>query len=517
MNPHRDHDPGIETRANDTSFTSQQHERRRETHSGESHPESSMSDSGADSPGDDSRGGVDDSSGEGPTRTEFGGLYGTERPTAEQRAAVTQGQVPVAVYGLGKMGLPLAAVFARVTGNTIGVDVDQRVVDTINAGRCHVEREPGLAAMIDRTVSDASLVAVTNGERAARRARVHVIIVPTLVDESGSPDLSTLRAATETVAAGLEPGDMVCIESTVPPTTCEEVVEPLLITESDCEPGSFGLAFCPERTASGRALRDIGGAYPKVVGGIDDESTRVANLLYDIVTENEVIPTSDPTTAEAVKVFEGVYRDVNIALANELATYADELAIDVREAIQTANTQPFCDLHEPGPGVGGHCIPYYPYFLIEGLDTASPLLSMAREVNDSMPAYTAREVIEGLHRADVSPGDAVVGILGIAYRPGVQETRESPGLAIADLLETVGITVRAADPVVDVTDHGLEPLDAIDGNALDAVVMVTDHEEFETIPWQRLDQLVIVDGRDAVDVPESEPHISTIGNGTDSN
>jgi UDP-N-acetyl-D-mannosaminuronic acid dehydrogenase len=440
-------------------------------------------------------------------------LYGCEELAAAQRSAVTDGRVPVAVYGLGKMGLPLAAVFASVTGNTTGVDIDEGRVAAINDGQCPVEREPGLSALIDRTVEDGSLRAVTDGARAAAAARLHVVIVPTLVEDDGTPDLSLLRAAVETVAAGLEPGDVVCLESTVPPGTTRSVVEPLLAAESGCDPDSFGLAFCPERTASGRALRDIGGSYPKVVGGVDDESTRVARLVYELITTNEVLAVSDATTAEAVKVFEGVYRDVNIALANELATFADELGIDVREAIATANSQPYCDLHTPGPGVGGHCIPYYPHFLIEGLSTPTPLLEQARHINDSMPAFTVGKVVDGLRTAGVPLREATVGVLGLAYRPGVAETRESPGVAIGDLLREIGMEVRAADPVVGVREHGFEPLESLDDDTLDAVVYVTAHEEFASIRWDEIDSLVVVDGRAALDLDGSQHQVSTIGVG----
>ncbi|WP_424020041.1 nucleotide sugar dehydrogenase (plasmid) [Halorientalis pallida] len=427
-------------------------------------------------------------------------LYGGSSTAVGRATAIRAGRVPVAVYGLGKMGLPLATVFAEATGNTVGVDVDPAVVESVSDGDCPVTGEPGLPGAIRRVVAEGSLVATTEGDAAADGATVHVIIVPTLV-EAGSPELTALRAAVSAVASGLDPGDLVCIESTVPPGTCEGVVVPQLVEESDCERGEFGVAFCPERTASGRALRDVRGAYPKVVGGVDTESTRAAASLYDVVTDNEVHTVADATTAECVKVFEGVYRDVNIALANELATLAEELGVDVYEAIETANAQPYCDLHRPGAGVGGHCIPYYPYFLIDTCDTGTPLLRRARRINDAMPGYTVGKLSEGLRERGVALSEATVAVLGFAYRPGVDETRESPGVAIASLLRDAGADVVGVDPVVDLDTIDVRPatMEALPDFDLDGLVLATAHDEFDDIDWNQFERAVVVDGRNALD------------------
>ena len=441
-------------------------------------------------------------------------LYGGSSPANGQGTAIRAGRVPVAVYGLGKMGLPLATVFAEVTGNTTGVDVDASVVEAINDGDCPVSGEPGLPEAMREVVADGSFVATTEGDAAAARASVHVVIVPTLV-EDGSPDLTTLRAAISAVASGLEPGDLVCVESTVPPGTCDEVVAPLLAEESDCDPGEFGVAFCPERTASGRALRDVRGAYPKVVGGVDPESTRAAAALYDVLTDNEVHAVSDATTAECVKVFEGVYRDVNIALANELATLTEEMGVDVFEAIETANAQPYCDLHRPGAGVGGHCIPYYPYFLIDTTETGTPLLRRARRINDAMPGYTVGKLCEALRETGVALSDATVAVLGLAYRPGVDETRESPGVAIASLLRDAGVDVIGVDPVVDLNAFDVRSAEVGDlpEMELDGVVVATAHDAFGTLDWREIDGAVVVDGRNVVDGTEFETPVTTVGVG----
>ena len=432
------------------------------------------------------------------------GLYDADVDRDRQRSVFTSGEVPVAVYGLGKMGLPLAGVYADVTGNVVGVDVDESVAETVDSGGCHVEGEPGLDDLVERTVAEGSLSATADPTAAAEDARVHVVIVPTLLTDDNEPDLATLRAATESIAAGLDEGDLVVVESTVPPGTCRDVVLPRLCEESGLESDDFGLAFCPERTSSGRAIEDIRGSHPKVVGGVDAESTRAAALVYDQITDNDVIETSDATTAESVKVFEGIYRDVNIALANELGRVADDLHVDVTEAIDVANTQPFCDIHTPGPGVGGHCIPVYPYFLTERVSYDLPLVRTARAVNDRMPQFVVQKLDHLLEGRTTDVDDASVLLLGATYRSGVAETRKSPTRSVAHHLVELGADVTVTDPMLDEADlddwpgrfedgHRIEP------EAYDAVVLLTAHESFQSLDWSAFDDAVVVDTRRAAD------------------
>ncbi|ELZ97030.1 nucleotide sugar dehydrogenase [Haloferax mucosum ATCC BAA-1512] len=447
-------------------------------------------------------------------------LYDSDHDEAAQRDALTNGEIPVAVYGLGKMGLPLASVYAETTGNVIGADIDPAVVETISNGGCHVKREPGLEALVSDLVADDALAATTDPRDAASQASVHVVIVPTPITDEHEPDLAILDAVVEDIATGLSAGDLVVIECTVPPQTTEQRVGAALEANSDLERGEFGLAFCPERTSSGRALEDIRGAYPKVVGGIDDESTRAATLIYEEINTEGVLPVSDATTAEAVKVFEGLYRDVNIGLANELATLTDELGIDVNEAIEVANTQPFCNIHDPGPGVGGHCIPFYPYFVIKPFETETPLLETARAVNDSMPQFTVNKLREEFDAEGLAFEDASVLLLGLTYRPGVEEIRASPALDIASISSDLGADVYGVDPMLDETDaFDLTRLDhsEIYDRSFDAVVMVTHHDDFDTIRWDDVSrsdgQLVVIDGRDTLDLSDTDHRVYTIGGG----
>ena len=467
------------------------------------------------------------------THTETVGLYGSDAPGDDQRRAVREGRVPTAVYGLGKMGLPLAAAFAETTGAVHGVDVDPDRVATLRDGDNPFEHEPELSELVADVVADGRFRATTDGNAAAAVARLHVIAVPTLVDDDGDTDLLHLRAAARTVASSLTAGDLVAVESTVPPGTCREVVAPVL-AEGDADHGTYGLAFCPERVASGSALRDIREAYPKVVGGVDAESGRVAELVYGELTDNDVVRVSDATTAECVKLFEGVYRDVNIALANELAQLTDNLGVDVVEAIDAANTQPYCNVLTPGAGVGGHCIPYYPYFLTGAVDRDTPLVRTARAVNEGMPEFVVRRLADELAGAGASVGDATVAVLGVTYRAGVPETRESPAIGISNRLADLGATVLAVDPLLDElpampAEH--VHLSALYDRDVDAAVLVTAHDAFDDIDWDAVsasrgpdavgadrhsdDGIVVVDGRQALDLSGTRHRQYTIGRGGD--
>jgi UDP-N-acetyl-D-mannosaminuronic acid dehydrogenase len=444
---------------------------------------------------------------------ERAGLYGATEDEAAQRAAFTGGDVPVAVYGLGKMGLPLAAVYAAVSGNAIGVDIDEDVVRTINDGDCHIKREPGLSDLVADMVEDGAFRATTDSTAAAEEAAVHVLMVPTLLTDDRKPDLAALLSAVRDVGAGLSAGDLVVVESTVPPRTTTDLVVPLLAETSGLSSEAFGAAACPERTVSGQALADIRGTHPKVVGGVDAESTRAAALIYDEISDNRIVETTDATTAETVKVFEGVYRDVNIALANQLAKYARPMDIDVNEAIDVANTQPFCEIHTPGPGVGGHCIPVYPYFLTGAFDVEDPLLPTAREINDGMAEYTVSMLREVLETHGVDPADSRVLLLGMTYKANIEELRNAPSLPIARLLREEGATVLAADPMLD-DWSGLDvervALPDVYERDVDAAVVVTPHDEFADLDWAAFDA-PILDGRRAVETDSADVPVYSIG------
>jgi len=428
------------------------------------------------------------------------GLKDEQIITAFERSEIT-----FAVYGLGKMGLPLAAVIADKGGKVIGVDINNKVVESINKGICHVKGEPGLTEMVTRNVEMGRLTATSNLVKAAEDSDVIIILVPTFLDPMNNPDLSIIKSVSTNISRGLKHGDFVITESTLPPRTTSNVILPILL-ESGLNAGDFGLAHCPERTMSGRAIQDITGAYPKIVGGIDVKSTGTAAAIYSRINSKGIIKVSDATTAEAVKVFEGLYRDVNIALANELAIICQELGIDAVETFNTANTQPYSHLHMPGCGVGGHCIPVYPYFITKTVKSPTRLLSLSRQINDGMAEYTVSLVEKGLKEAGVDIVDSNVLVLGVAYRGDVEETRCSPAIPIINILKRKGAKVFAYDPLLGdkVEDFGADFRSPEEVSDIDAIIIASDFKEFRTIDWGnlKLRHKVLVDGRQVVDQKE---------------
>ncbi len=437
--------------------------------------------------------------------------YGPDSDHAAIGDALRDGMIPIAVYGLGKLGLPVAVAFAEVSGAVTGVDVDTTTVDTITAGKAPFSHEPELDAVLEDLVAGGRLNASTDAQVTASEAAIHVVVVPVPLVESRA-DLTAIENVLEPIGAGLAPGDLVIIESTVPPGTCDELVAPPLHEISGLPAGTFGVASAPERTQSGRALSDIRGAYPRIVGGIDRESTRAAHAVYDTVTDNTVIPVTDARTAEAVKLFEGVYRDVNIALANELARAFESTSLNVLEVIEAANTLPLCDIHTPGAGVGGHCIPYYPYFLMERASRDMPLVQTARAVNDRMPIHLADVTLASLHEAGIPADEATIVILGLSYRPEIPEIAASPAIPLIERLESTGAHVIAVDPVIDdIVDVDRATIETVPDLDADAIVLVTAHDAFATMPWEVLDVPVLIDGRNAI--PDRAGPRYTIGTG----
>lgn len=434
-------------------------------------------------------------------------IYGLKRDAIVK--GTKSGDVTIAVYGLGKMGLPLAAVFADNGANVIGVDINENVVARINEGENPVREEPGLTELVRRNVTLRNLRATTDLADAAKQADVLIILVPTLLDENNNPDLSIVKEVCECIAVGLEKGDFVITESTSPPGTTDHLVVPMLEkSESGLRCGyDFGVAHCPERVSSGRVIADITASYPKIVGGVDAKSTATAEALYHVINRNEVIAMRNATAAEAAKVFEGVYRDVNIALANQLAVICEELRVDAMEVFNAANTQPYSHLHIPGCGVGGHCIPVYPYFIIKTVDSDTSLLILSRLINSNMPEYTVKAVERLLYK-EKAPNNPNVLVLGLTFRGGVKEFRYSPALEIIRSLERdVHANVFAYDPLLKQEEieqfAGCLRPEAVKGKDIDAVVIATDHAEFKEIDWtdfgSKMRNRILVDGRQVVD------------------
>jgi nucleotide sugar dehydrogenase len=409
----------------------------------------------------------------------------------------------VAVVGLGKIGLPLAAQYTSQGQYVVGCDINPAVVDAVNAGHSPILEEPGLQDKVADATHRGLLRATTDTAGAVRECSVVVVIVPLLVDGDHNIDYRAIDSATAAVGRGMQPGTLVVYETTLPVGTTRGRLRAALEQASGLRVGAdFFLAFSPERVQSGRIFRDLL-TYPKIVGGIDVASTCRAVAFYrSVLGGAEVWEVRDAETAEFVKLIENTYRDVNIALANQFACFAADRGLAVDEAIAAANSQPLSDIHRPGIGVGGHCIPVYPYFLINAARDGEMSLSLeARRVNDSMERWALarlEEVLGGL------VGKRVL-ILGLAYRENVKETAFSVTPRLIDRLEKSGATAIVNDPLFapdEISRFGTKPAALETLPECEAVILQAYHDHYRSIDWRRIAGLgcrVVLDGRNALD------------------
>jgi nucleotide sugar dehydrogenase len=349
----------------------------------------------------------------------------------------------VAVVGAGKMGLPLAAQFASHGWRVIAVDIDETVVASINAGRSHVDEEPGLAGLVREAREQGRLRATTDGVAAAREADVVVLIVPVMLDDEHQPDYRSMDAAVDAIGPGIHEGSTVIFETTLPVGDTRDRYAPRLEASSGLSADrDFFVAFSPERLYSGAALRNLA-TYPKLVGGIGEASAHRSAAFYDSVLDTEVVQMSSSEAAEFAKLADTTYRDVNIALANEFARYADRIGVDIAEVIAAANSQPYSRIHQPGLGVGGHCIPVYPHFLLSRAPELD-IVALARRVNDGQVGHAIRSIQKVLGSLDGVP----VLVLGLTYREGVKELAYTRALPLIERLGLQGAVVSAYDPLL---------------------------------------------------------------------
>ncbi len=437
----------------------------------------------------------------------------TTAPVAEQSA--TGGTV--AVIGLGKIGLPLAIQYIQHGRRVIGCDINPAVVEGINAGQCHVLEEPGLPEMVEAAVHAGQLRATTDTTAGTREAEVVVVIVPVVVRGEGEVAFEGIDSATRAIGQGLAPGKLVVYETTLPVGTTWQRFRALLEQGSGLVAGrDFALAYSPERVSSRVIFRDLR-IYPKVVGGIDARSTAQAVAFYSSVLDAEIIEVASADDAEFVKLAETTYRDLVIAYANELAHFADERGLDAYAAIAAANTQPYSHIPQPGVGVGGHCIPVYPYFLMRGAPEHFSLPRRARTVNDGMAEYAVARL-----EAALGPlcGQSVA-LLGVAYRGDVKETAFTSARLLREALEAHGATVYADDPLFsdeELLAHGYTPLTAEHRQEVSALILQAAHSAYQTLDLAAFPRCrAVLDGRKALARETVELHgmlYLAIGEGT---
>ena len=400
------------------------------------------------------------------------------------------------VVALGKIGLPIAAQIARAGHEVIGCDIDQVTVDLVNAAQPPFPGEDGLPEALAEVVGDGRLKASTNTTEAVATAPDLVVAVPPLVvDDDAHPDWRTLDAVLGDIGRGLKPGTTVSVETTLPIGTTRTRVAPKLAELSGLRAEEeFFSVHSPERVYSGRVFRDLA-TYPKLLGGLSAAGEARGVELYRSFLSAEVWPMGSAEAAELTKLAETTYRDVNIALANEFARFADRAGVDIDRVIAAANSQPFSHIHRPGVAVGGHCIPVYPRFYL-GSDDQAQIPATAREVNSQMPAYAVALLEQDLESLE---GQRVL-ILGVAYRGNVKETAFSGAFGLRDALAAHGAQPVATDPLYsddELRALGFEPWDG--GDAAGAILQA-DHAAYTGMSPADLPGVrAIVDGRGLLD------------------
>ena len=401
------------------------------------------------------------------------------------------------VLGLGYIGLPTAAMFANAGHDVTGVDKKAAIVEALNKGEIIIE-EDGLAEFIKNVTATGRLRAADK----AVAADAFIISVPTPITEDKKADMKFVVSATEEVAGVMKKGDLVILESTSPIGTVDSIMKPILEEKTGLKAGEdFYLGHSPERVIPGHILYELV-HNNRIAGGYDTESAHRIKELYASFVEGEIYET-DARTAEMCKLSENTFRDVNIAFANELAKICEAQGINVWELISICNKHPRVNIHQPGPGVGGHCIAVDPWFIVEKEPGLAQIIDLARHTNDGMPAYVADRsmaILEGIE-------DPKVAILGVTYKPDVDDMRESPILYLIDELKSRGVTVAVQDPFAHGRNGVLADLDeAVTG--ADLVILGVNHKQYKYLDFAAMAKLVrsrnLLDTRNFADLKAAE-------------
>jgi nucleotide sugar dehydrogenase len=437
---------------------------------------------------------------------------------------IKDGRLKIAIYGLGHVGAPLAAVWLRAGAHVIGVDKSKKVLSEARKGRTTIP-EPNVNQAFRNGIDSGRFKLYENPVKASRESYFKMICVPVLSqDEELSADLTAVSEVATMIGKGLKKNDVVSLNASVPPGSTEDVVIPIIEKESGVSVKSdFCMIYNPERIYEGRAVVDIEENYPAILSSLGPNSTQLAYTIYSLIFKKGVLLLKSIKTAEAEKLFEGVYRDVNIALANELAKFCEVAGIDFWQARDAANSQPYCHIHKPGIGVGGACIPIYPKFVLgvaNKMNVLCEVTNISRSINDGMPSYCVRQAIRLLKLSDLPK--ATVTILGLAFRGDVSDTRLSPTYSVITELQKFGVNnIRIHDPLVK-NDPNLLKYDNVLITAdlkkavkdADLIILSTDHQEYKKLGKTFFGNIPVYDGRGLLDRNLSNRlRILTIGQG----
>ena len=435
-------------------------------------------------------------------------------PVSNLTKRIKSGQFKIAIFGLGHVGAPMASAWLRAGAHVIGVDKSPSVIQNAIIGKTHVP-EPGVDNAFSKGLDEKRFDVYKDPVAASYDSFFKMICVPVLASNR-SADLAAVKDVASAIGRGIKKGDVVSLNASVPPGTTEDIVLPIIEKESEENlrvESDFYMIYNPERIYEGRAIEDIENRYPAIISGVGSKSLQIASEIYSLICRKGTISMSSIKAAETEKLLEGVYRDANIALANELAKYCEKIGVDFWEAREAANSQPFCHLHKPGIGVGGACIPVYPQFIIHSADKVGidcRITKLARTINDSMPVYAVQQATQLLNRKGgkaKNVAGSVVTLLGIAFRGGVSDTRLSPTYAVIKEFQRLKARqIRVHDPLVK-RDEQLKYYENViltsdlaeSLKGTDLILIVADHPEYSHLTPEQFLGVPVYDGRGLLD------------------
>ncbi|WP_025785655.1 nucleotide sugar dehydrogenase [Sporosarcina sp. D27] len=401
----------------------------------------------------------------------------------------------ICIVGLGYIGLPTAVMFSNHGHQVHGVDINEPVVKKISNKELHIE-ENGLQEYLNEAIDSGMLTVSTTPQK----ADVFILAVPSPIKPDKTANLEYIRSAAKSIAPFVEKGNLVILESTVPPKTVQDIVIPELVP-TGLEIGTDVLvSHSPERVIPGKVFEELV-TNDRIIGGVNKESARATSELYRSFVKGQLHETDD-TTAELVKVMENTYRDVNIAFANELAKLAETIDVDIWEAIRLANFHPRVNIHQPGPGVGGHCIAVDPWFLVELNPELAKLIHLSRKTNDGMPEYTAQLTVDLLSALNAE--HPKVAVLGLAFKGNIDDMRESPSLDVIEQMTEKGLTVSAYDPHIKSNNIDVQTQDLDEAlKDASAVVILTSHDSFKQLDPAKVGTLMkdklLIDAKNCIE------------------
>ena len=414
----------------------------------------------------------------------------------------------VCVVGIGRIGLPTALSFAKVGLQTIGMDINEQLVDSLNQGNFPLKDEPGYEDIFNNVIKNGNFSATTDINKAISGSDLILLSLPTPMSEKNIPNYSVLESVCKQLGDILQPNSLIVVESTIEPGFIENNLINILEGTNRLHAGkNFTIGVCPENANPGEILHDFTN-LPRLVGGIDQQSTKIITMIYDFVFSVELIIMPDCKTANAVKLTTNVFRDVNIGFVNELSLMFDKLGIDTLKVLDAAKRKYNFQIHYPGPGVGGPCLPINSYqFLNTAARTNSKLsiIEQGRKINEKMPEYVVNLTLDGFKISKKSIKDSSILILGISYKPDVKDIQLSPAEIIINKLKTLGAKIKIYDPYFKGSQvFGINVEQNIDDilSKVDAAIIVTAHKEFQEIDpkiFSKMKTPILIDSRGIID------------------